>query len=89
MPKVEFSNFDIKDSAEILTEQNASVAAQMVFCEVLNKSNINFRKITVDTNKLRDGSIVISKVTVFTDEDPFVVSQAIGANEYEVVVINE
>lgn len=85
----DFSMFDKTESAEILTEQNVAVTAQMVFGEALTKQNINFRKITVDTNKLADGSITISRITVYTNELPQRVTEAVNSDSYEVVVINE
>lgn len=85
----DFSLFDKVESTEILTEQNTAVTAQMVFGEALIKQNISFRKILVDTNKLADGSIIISRVTVYTSDPPQQVTKAIESDDYEVVVINE
>lgn len=86
---LDFSQFDTSGDNEILTEQNAAVTAQMVFCETLSQQEINFRKITVDTNKLQDGSIVINKVTVYTNENESRILAAIGSDGYEVSVVNE
>lgn len=85
----DFSQFDKVGDVEILSEQSAAVTAQMVFGEALTQKNINFRKITVDTNKLSDGSIIISRITVYTSEMPQLVTKAIESDSYEVVVINE
>lgn len=85
----DFSMIEKAQNAEIITEQNASVTAQMIFSEALTQKNINFRKITVDTNKLADGSIVISRITVYTSEPPQKVLEAIKSDSYEVIVINE
>lgn len=89
LPKPDFSYFDTNKSGEILSEQQVAVVAQTIFSEALGNSDINFRKIEVSTNKLHDGSIVISRVTVFTNENSLKVEQAISADNYEVVVINE
>ena len=85
----DFTMFEKTQNTNILTEQNVAATAQAVFCEALTNQSINFRKITVDTNKLSDGSIIISKITVYTNESSQKVTQAIGSNSYEVVVINE
>ncbi|MBR5472568.1 MAG: hypothetical protein IKU82_01115 [Clostridia bacterium] len=85
----DFSQFSAYGSSEILSEQNAAVTAQTVFCEALRQKNINFRKITVDTNKLNDGSIIISKVTVYSSDDSSRIVEAIGSDSYKVVIINE
>lgn len=85
----DFSMIEKAQNAEIITEQNASVTAQMIFSEALTQKNINFRKITVDTNKLADGSIVISRITVYTSEAPQKVLEVIKSDSYEVIVINE
>ncbi len=89
LPKPDFSYFDELRAEEILTEQNTAVTAQSVFSEALTRQNINFKKITVDTNKLNDGSIVISRVVVYTSEQETRIMQAIDSEHYEVVVINE
>ncbi len=85
----DFSMIEKAQNAEIITEQNASVTAQMIFSEALTQKNINFRKITVDTNKFADGSIVISRITVYTSEPPQKVLEVIKSDSYEVIVINE
>lgn len=89
IPKPDFSYFESTDTNEIVTEQNVAVTAQSIFAEALCQAGINFKKITVDTNKLNDGSIVISKVTVHTRESPQSINEAIGSDSYEVDVINE
>ncbi len=85
----DFSVFDRTENAEILTENNTAVTAQIVFGEALTKQNIKFRKIIVDTNKLTDGSIIISKITVYTSDEAQKVIQVLCSDSYEVVVINE
>lgn len=85
----DFSEISAYSSSEILSEQNVSVTAQTVFCEALRQEKINFRKITVDTTKLNDGSIIISKVTVYSGDDASRIVEAIGSDSYKVVIINE
>lgn len=85
----DFTVFEQNKSDEILTEQNAATTAQLIFCEALSRQGINFRKITVDTNKLNDGSIVINKVTVYTSESEKRIVSVIGSDGYEVSVVNE
>lgn len=85
----DFSKISAYSSSEILSEQNVSVTAQTVFCEALRQENINFRKITVDTTKLNDGSIIISKVTVYSGDHASRIVEAIGSDSYKVVIINE
>lgn len=89
LPKPDFSYFESADTTEILTEQNTAVTAQSIFAEALYQEGINFTKIIVDTNKLNDGSIVISKVTVYTSESQQKIDAVIGSDSYEVDVINE
>ncbi len=89
LPKLDFSDFNAARNYETVTEQNAENTAKAVFEQALKSQNINFKKITVDTNKLTDGSIIISKVTVFADQDAEKIIDVIGSTEYEVVIINE
>ncbi len=89
LPSLDFSDFEKLQTGEILTEQNTAFTAQSVFCEALKSKNINFQKITVDTNKMNDGSIIISKITVYTSEEAERVLEVIGSDSYEVVIINE
>lgn len=89
IPSPDFSEFEKIGNTDILTEQNTAVTAQSVFGEALRQQNISFRKITVNTNKLQDGSIFISKVTVYTSEPTQNVLAVLDSDSYEVVVINE
>lgn len=86
--KLSFSKVKIKDT-EIITESNSAFAAKAVFMQALNDENINYKKIIVDTNKLSDGSIIIDRVTVYTDALEDSIIEAIGSDSYEVVIINE
>lgn len=89
IPAPDFTYFDKVENEELLTEQNASIAAQGVFYEALKQQNINFKKIVVDTNKLADGSIIISKVTVYSNANTEEIMSAIGSDVYEVEIVNE
>lgn len=89
LPDIDFSIFEKTESYEILTEQNSAVVAESVFVEALRRQNINFEKITVDTNKTADGDISISKVTVYTNEQPQKIYEVIYSDSYEVEIINE
>lgn len=61
------------------------------FEETLKVEGINFNQITVCTNKNENGSITISKVTVFSDDSAEKIIAALGGNnaEYEIEVIYE
>ncbi len=89
LPKPDFSRFEVAQNTEFLTEQNVAATAQATFCEALRLGDINFTKLTVDTNKLSNGSIIISKVTVYTNEEAKKIKDAIGSDSYEVVIVNE
>ncbi len=89
LPRLDFSDFNTYERQSTVTEQGAAFAAGEVFSEALKSQNINFTKITVDVNKSADSSIVINKVTVYTDEQPQKILDVIGSDDYEVVIINE
>lgn len=89
LPKIDLTQFKTASDAQIITEQSAAATAQTVFARALIDQNINFTKITVDTNKLQNGSITISKVTVYTAASAEQINAAIGSDSYEVCVINE
>lgn len=89
IPSPNFEYFNSIGGEELLTEQNVAITAKEVFCEALTSQNINFRKIVVDTNKLQNDSIIISKVTVYTNDDAQKINQIIGSDSYEVEIINE
>ncbi|MBE6733588.1 MAG: hypothetical protein E7561_06305 [Ruminococcaceae bacterium] len=64
---------------------------KLTFEEVLRGQDINFNKITVCTNKTENGSITISKVTVYSKDSPEKIIAALGGNnaEYEIEVLYE
>ncbi len=78
------------EEAQSISAGAAAEAARMVFKRALEKSDINFSKITVLTDKDDDGSIIIIKVTVVTSEPYEKIKSVIsGDGSYEVEVINE
>ena len=89
LKSIDLSAFDTTSKSEIITDQSASITAERVFAQALTDKNIDFKKITVDTNKLSDGSITISRVTVYTCASAEQITQVIGSDGYEVNVINE
>ncbi len=83
------SQFGGFSDAPIVNQQSTAAVAQSIFCEALTKQGINFTKVVVCTNKLDDNSIVISRVTIFSNEDKEKIYAVIGSDDYEVEVINE
>lgn len=65
--------------------------AKLVYSMALQNSGIDFSEITVCTDKLRDGSIVINKVIIRSDCEKDKILSALGetAKVYEVEIINE
>lgn len=85
-------NFKIepKSENEFISVGAAAESARIVFERTLKNSQINFRKITVLTDKADDGSIFISKVTVVSNEDKQKIIKVISSDgSFEVEVINE
>lgn len=66
-------------------------SAEYVFSYTLKANGINFEKITVCTDKLQDGSIVINKVVIISDCEKQEILNALGelAKTREVEIINE
>ena len=73
------------------TQALDTAAARQVYAYALAQSQINFKEITVCTNKASDGSIIISKIIIFSDEDAEKIRNALGevAENYEVEIVNE
>ncbi len=85
-------NFEInfKSDNEFISVGAAAESARIVFERALINSEINFRKITVLTDKDTQGSIFISKVTVVSNENKEKILSVIsGDGSFEVEVINE
>ena len=76
---------------EIPRQSLDAASAEYVYGAVLEASGINFSEITVCTDKSDDGSIIITKVIIYTGCDERTVKEALGvvAENYEVEVINE
>lgn len=78
-------------SAGTSDETLKTAAARYVYTETLRSSKINFTEITVCTDKTQDGSIVISKVVIYSDADKERIRVALGAaaENIEVEIVNE
>lgn len=79
---------------EISTENYEEMeisSAKYVFSYVLTKSGINFKEISLCTDNLPDGSIVISKVIINSDCENQEIIKALGdlTKTREVEIINE
>ena len=81
------NNNAISSHTEALDTQSAAY----VYGQCLKAANIEFSKISVLTNKTEDGSIVISKVLIFSKEDENKILSALSlvAQNFEVEIINE
>ena len=89
--KLSGSDFpDFSTAAQSFDNEELSVAAaRTVFAAALSENNINYKKITVFTDKLKSGGISITKVCVYTAADYAEVNAVIGSENYDLVVINE
>ncbi len=81
-------DFSLK-SAQTPDKAHAESVAHSIFVSALREENVEFKKIEVLSDKLGDGSISISKVTVYSSESPQKITDVIGSDAYEVVVKNE
>lgn len=68
-----------------------AASAKYVYAYALTKAGINFKEITVCTDKDENGSIIISKIIIYSDCESTRIKQALGeaAQNYEVEIINE
>ncbi len=71
--------------------QMQTYAAEYVYSQILKSEKINFSKISISTDKTSDGSIVITKVVIYSNEDKEKVLKAVSvvAQNREVEIINE
>ena len=78
-------------AAEVSDEELKAASARYVYGQLLKSGEINFNEITVCTDKTEDGSIVISKVIIYSDCDKQGVLAALGeaAKNLEVEIVNE
>lgn len=77
---------------DIVTQESMqTAAAEYTYAAALEKAGINFRKITVCTDKTESGSIIISRVIVYSDCEAAKIREALGAvaENYKVEIINE
>ncbi len=76
---------------QIDTEDLEISAAKYVFSYTLKNQNINFKEISIFTDKAPDNSIVITKVVIVTNEPPQKVRNALAGllDNREVEIINE
>ncbi len=90
---VKKSDFNFK--AEEYTLQSSAEAdtalARQVYATALKNAGINFKEITVCTNKAEDGSIIISKIIIQSNAESQKIMDALSeaAKNYEVEIINE
>lgn len=86
-------NFDAlsPNDSQIDTENLEISAAKYVFSYTLERQNIKFSEISIFTDKTDDGSIVITKAVIVTDEPPQKVINALAGllDNREVEIINE
>ncbi len=94
------ANIPLKSiSADIFSEKENIIetegldksSAEYVFAYTLKNQNINFSKISIFTDKTNDGSIVITKVVIVTNEPKEKVINALDGllDNREVEIINE
>ena len=78
-------------AAEVSDEELKTASAKYVYEQALKSNKINFTEITVCTDKTEDGSIVISKVIIFSDCAEERIRAALGeaAQNIEVEIVNE
>lgn len=86
-------NYDISFnmSSKVSDEALMKESARYVYAQALKNSEINFTEITVCTDKTEDGSIVISKVIIYSDCTEERIRTALGeaAEKIEVEIVNE
>ena len=91
--KIDF-NLDFTPNTNVINSHAEVInthSAVYVYSQCLKAAKIEFSKISVLTNKSDDGSIVISKVLIFSKEDKNKILLALGevAQNFEVEIINE
>ncbi len=86
--KIDF-NIDVSGENGYLSEQMVKSEAELIFANTLEKNNVEFSKITVCTDKLSDGSIIINKVIIYSSHSKEEIYKLIpDTDTYEVIVIN-
>ena len=76
---------------EINTQNLDSTNAELFYSYLLNRAGIEFSKISVYTDKSDDGSIIISKVLIYSNQsrEEIIKVLADAAENTEVEIINE
>ena len=90
LKNIDFTSY-ASQSEQINGEAMQVASAKYVFEHTLKAHSINFKEISIFTDKLTDGSIVITKAIVVTSESREKVMNALGelAKNREVEIINE
>ncbi len=89
---IDFTLADIFKTTEISSSQKLEAnSAEYVLGQVLKGADIKFREISVYTTKSTDGSIIISKVIIYSAESREKILNALAdfENIYEVEIKNE
>ncbi len=91
---ISFDGIDYKDYLTVQSysqERLIQQTAELTFSKALESEKINFSKITVCTDKSKDGSIIINKVIVFSSDLPDRIYEVLGGKtaEYEIEVVYE
>ncbi len=85
------TDISFEASAAVSEEELKTATARYVYGQALSAAEINFTEITVCTDKTEDGSIVISKVIIYSDCEKERIRAALGAaaDNIEVEIVNE
>ena len=85
------TDISFEASAAVSEEELKTATARYVYGQALSAAEINFTEITVCTDKTEDGSIVISKVIIYSDCEKERILAALGAaaENIEVEIVNE
>lgn len=81
-------SFDTNAVSAPSADELAAASARYAYSYALEKEKINFSEITVCTDKSEDGSIIISKVIIYSDANKEDIFRALGeaAENYEIEV---
>lgn len=85
--RIDFS-FDRNAASVPSADKLATESARYAYSYALEKEKINFSEITVCTDKTDDGSIIISKVIIYSDANKEDIFRALGeaAENYDIEV---
>ena len=81
-------SFDTNAVSAPSADELAAASARYAYSYALEKEKINFSEINVCTDKSEDGSIIISKVIIYSDANKEDIFRALGeaAENYEIEV---